>query len=164
MSDVQIVSLDSAGQSLRSSFNPRDSDIRVNSRGQFVRVNQMGEPVSVVNSLLPEDAWVELDRAILEAARYPLRLVTDLRSRGLVAPRSSGSPAPRPPGAPIGASLATGIWPPPSARGGGEPRALGGPPGGATRCRASRRGNVCASCRPPKSWPCATKAPAPKAR
>lgn len=89
MSDVQIVSLDSAGQSLRSSFAPRDSDIRVNGRGQFVRVNQAGEPVSVVNSLLPEDAWVELDRAILEAARYPLRLVTDLRSRGLVTPLGS---------------------------------------------------------------------------
>lgn len=38
----------------------------------------------VVNSLLRKDEWEELDRAVVESAKYPLRLVNDLRGRGLV--------------------------------------------------------------------------------
>lgn len=40
----------------------------------------------VLNSALRKDEWEELDRVVLEAARYPLRGVQDLRSRGLVQP------------------------------------------------------------------------------
>jgi hypothetical protein len=36
-----------------------------------------------VNSLLMRDEWVEVDNAVMQAARYPLRAVADLRSRGL---------------------------------------------------------------------------------
>ena len=38
----------------------------------------------MVNSLLREDEWKEVDAAALAAARYPLRVVSGLRSRGLV--------------------------------------------------------------------------------
>lgn len=37
----------------------------------------------LVNSLLMRDEWAEVDRAVIQAARYPLRAVADLRSRGL---------------------------------------------------------------------------------
>lgn len=37
----------------------------------------------MVNSLLHKDEWIEVDRAVNEAARYPLRAVQDLRQRGL---------------------------------------------------------------------------------
>lgn len=39
-----------------------------------------------VNSLLLEKEWVELDNVIMTAARYPLRAVNDLKSRGLTHP------------------------------------------------------------------------------
>ncbi len=84
MSDMQILNADTDGaKSLRGSFNPADRDIRVNKRGQFVRVNQDGEPIKV-NSLLMEDEWAEVESAVLAAARYPLRVVSDFRARGLV--------------------------------------------------------------------------------
>lgn len=38
----------------------------------------------VVNSMLREDEWAEIDRAVVESARYPLRAVNDLRTAGLV--------------------------------------------------------------------------------
>lgn len=55
-----------------------------------LRVNKRTGEVQVktkrgfwVNSLLMRDEWAEVDRAVIEAARYPLRVVADLRSRGL---------------------------------------------------------------------------------
>lgn len=81
-----IVSLDAGAGSVRGSFNPRDPDIRVNGKGQFVRVNADGQPSMVVNSMLMENEWMEIDRVVLAAQRYPLRVVNDLRSRGLTAP------------------------------------------------------------------------------
>ncbi len=85
MSDIQILSAHTDGaKTLRGSFNPSDPDIRVNKRGQFVRVNRDADHALVVNSLLTEDEWAEIDRQVLTAARYPLRVVQDFRSRGLV--------------------------------------------------------------------------------
>ena len=84
MSDMQILNADTDGAStLRGSFNPADRDVRVNKRGQFVRANSDGEPIKV-NSLLKEEEWVEVESAVLAAARYPLRVVSDFRQRGLV--------------------------------------------------------------------------------
>lgn len=60
-----------------------------NGRG-LIRVNEatgtpyLQAPQGVtINSMLREDEWAEVDRAVIEAARYPLRAVQDLRSRGL---------------------------------------------------------------------------------
>lgn len=83
--DIQIVNAHTDGaKALRGSFNPADPDIKVNGRGQFVRANQAGEPALVVNSLLTEDEWAEVESQVLAAARYPLRVVNDFRARGLV--------------------------------------------------------------------------------
>ena len=85
MNDMQIVNAHTDGaKALRGSFNPADPDIKVNGRGQFVRVNHAGEPAMVVNSLLTEDEWAEVESQVLAAARYPLRVVNDFRARGLV--------------------------------------------------------------------------------
>lgn len=85
MNDIQIVNAHTDGaKTLRGSFNPADPDIKVNGRGQFVRVNHAGEPAMVVNSLLTEDEWAEVESQVLAAARYPLRVVNDFRARGLV--------------------------------------------------------------------------------
>ena len=86
MSDksTTVLSLEAGAQTLRGSFNPCDGDIRVNKRGQFVRVNESGEAMTV-NSMLTESEWAEIEGTVLEAARYPLRVVSDLRSRGLTA-------------------------------------------------------------------------------
>ena len=80
-----VVSLEAGVQDLRGSFSPRDRDIRINKRGQFVRVNEQGQGVMTVNSMLTEDEWAEIERTVLQAATYPLRVVNDLRSRGLTA-------------------------------------------------------------------------------
>ncbi len=81
---AQIVSFHESGsQVMRGSFSPRDPDIRVNRAGQFVRVNRAGTPVLVVNSLLTESEWAEIDSKVLLASRYPLKIVNDLRARGL---------------------------------------------------------------------------------
>lgn len=85
MNDIQIVNAHTDGaKTLRGSFNPADPDIKVNGRGQFVRINHAGEPAMVVNSLLTEDEWAEVESQVLAAARYPLRVVNDFRARGLV--------------------------------------------------------------------------------
>jgi len=85
MSDIQILNAHTDGaKSLRGSFNPADPDIKVNGRGKFVRINADGEPAMVVNSLLTEDEWAEVESQVLAAARYPLRVVNDFRARGLV--------------------------------------------------------------------------------
>lgn len=58
--------------------------IRVNKKtGQVQLVSERG---IVVNSLLREDEWQELDRMVKAAALYPLRFVNLLRSRNLVQP------------------------------------------------------------------------------
>jgi uncharacterized linocin/CFP29 family protein len=60
---------------------------RVNARTGLVQVRT---PRGLtVNSLLRKDEWEELDRAVMEAAKFPLRAVADLRSRGLVRPLGS---------------------------------------------------------------------------
>lgn len=83
--DVQIVNFagDAGAKALRGTFSPRDADVRVNRAGQFVRVNREGQPTLVVNSLLSESEWAELDRVVLTASRFPLKLINDLRARGL---------------------------------------------------------------------------------
>lgn len=83
--NATILNLEAGAVSLRGSFNPRDKDIRVNKHGQFVR-SLDGQPGPVVNSMLMEDEWIEIDRVVLAAQRYPLRVVNDLRARGLTAP------------------------------------------------------------------------------
>lgn len=80
---AEILSLEAGVKDMRGSFNPRDGDIRVNKRGQFVRVNENEQPVMTVNSMLTESEWAEIESTVLEAQRYPLRVVADLRARGL---------------------------------------------------------------------------------
>lgn len=43
----------------------------------------------IVNSTLRKDEWEMLDRAVIKAARYPLKGVADLKSMGLVKPINS---------------------------------------------------------------------------
>lgn len=58
--------------------------LRVNKRtGQVEIVTPRGLRV---NSILRKQEWEELDAAVIESARYPLRGVEDLRSRGLTRP------------------------------------------------------------------------------
>lgn len=58
--------------------------LQVNSRtGQVQIKTKRG---LTVNSLLREDEWQEVDRAVIEAARYPLKFVNLVRGRGLVQP------------------------------------------------------------------------------
>lgn len=56
--------------------------LRVNTRTGAVEIRTPRGMVA--NSLLRKDEWEELDRAVVEAAKYPLRAVADLRARGLV--------------------------------------------------------------------------------
>lgn len=56
--------------------------LRVNTRTGAVEIRTPRGMVT--NSLLRKDEWEELDRAVVEAAKYPLRAVADLRARGLV--------------------------------------------------------------------------------
>lgn len=58
--------------------------LRANKRTGQVQV--MTERGIVVNSLLREDEWQELDKMVKAAALYPLRFVNFLRSKGLVQP------------------------------------------------------------------------------
>lgn len=58
--------------------------LRANKRTGQVQV--MSERGIVVNSLLREDEWQELDRTVRQAALYPLRFVNLLRARGLEQP------------------------------------------------------------------------------
>jgi uncharacterized linocin/CFP29 family protein len=69
---------------LRPVFREVDGtrQIRVNKERNTVVL--AGPNGLAVNSMLREDEWAEVDRAVLEAAKYPLKCVADLRSRGLV--------------------------------------------------------------------------------
>jgi uncharacterized linocin/CFP29 family protein len=82
---VGMVQADSAeGQSiLAGGVRP----YRVNKRTGLVQVKT--NRGLIVNSLLRKDEWEQLDRTVVEAAKYPLRGVQDLRSRGLVQPLGS---------------------------------------------------------------------------
>lgn len=53
-------------------------------------VQIMTERGMVVNSMLREDEWQEVDKAVMQAARYPLRFVNLLRSRGLIKSLTGG--------------------------------------------------------------------------
>ena len=78
MNGVQIMDLRDAKSLLVGGCRP----MQVNKRTGQVQI-QTKRGVTV-NSLLMRDEWVEVDNAVLAAARYPLRAVADLRSRGLV--------------------------------------------------------------------------------
>jgi len=80
--DVQLVEAASAQGAVALSGGARP--LRVNTQTGVVQVRTSRG--LVVNSLLRKDEWEALDRTVLEAARYPLRGVQDLRSRGLVQP------------------------------------------------------------------------------
>ncbi len=56
--------------------------IKVNAQTGTVQL-QAGRGM-VINSMLREDEWAEIDRITMEAAKYPLKAVQDLRTRGLV--------------------------------------------------------------------------------
>jgi uncharacterized linocin/CFP29 family protein len=90
MSDIQIVSAHTHGlQALRGSFNPRDNDVVYDKHdGVFRRNSAQGERM-VVNSLLTADEWVEIENQVLQAARYPLKVVEEFRRRGQVRPLGS---------------------------------------------------------------------------
>ncbi len=60
---------------------------RVNKRTGLVEVRT--NRGLIVNSLLRKDEWEQLDRTVIEAAKYPLRGVQDLRDRGLTQPLGS---------------------------------------------------------------------------
>ena len=68
--NATILNLEAGAVSLRGSFNPRDKDIRVNKHGQFVR-SLDGQPGPVVNSMLMEDEWIEIDRVVLAGGQRP---------------------------------------------------------------------------------------------
>ena len=80
---------------LLNSFRPLVKDART---GRMVlsgvTVNEKTGEVSrtdgpIVNSMLREDEWKQTDAAVIEAARYPLVGIDDLRARGLVKPIGS---------------------------------------------------------------------------
>lgn len=80
MNDVQILEAQAGGlDALIGGSRP----LRVNRAGQVQIMTKRG---MTVNSLLSEDEWQEVDRAVIAAARYPLRFVNMLRNRGLVHP------------------------------------------------------------------------------
>lgn len=79
MNDVQVGYAQDGGlEALIGGSRP----LRVNKKTGRVQI--MTKRGITVNSLLREDEWQEIDRAVLAAARYPLRFVNMLRSRGLV--------------------------------------------------------------------------------
>lgn len=79
--DVQVMEAQGGGlDALLGGSRP----LRVNKKTGAVKI--MTKRGMVVNSLLREDEWQEVDRAVLEAARYPLKFVNMLRSRGLTQP------------------------------------------------------------------------------
>jgi uncharacterized linocin/CFP29 family protein len=84
MSEVQIVNAHTDGTTaLRGSFNPRDAGIVYDTAERVFR-NNAARGELVVNSLLSVDEWIEVENAVLEAARYPLKVVDAFRRRGLV--------------------------------------------------------------------------------
>lgn len=79
MNSVQVLEASAGGlDALVGGSRP----LRVNKKTGAVQI--MTERGLVVNSLLREDEWQQVDAAVIEAARYPLRVVNLIRSRGLV--------------------------------------------------------------------------------
>ena len=76
MQSVEMIDVTQASD-LRAGSRP----VMVNSRQQVLVRTPRG---IMVNSLLREGEWKEVDTAALAAARYPLKVVSQLRSRGLV--------------------------------------------------------------------------------
>lgn len=79
MNEVQVLELSSGGL---DAFIGGSRPLQVNKRTGQVQI--MTKRGIVVNSILREDEWQEVDQAVIEAARYPLRFVNMLRARGLV--------------------------------------------------------------------------------
>lgn len=72
MQDVSTVEADLLAGSRPVGVNARNGHVLVNG-GRGIKVN----------SLLKEDEWRQIDDAVMEAARQPLRALADLRGRGL---------------------------------------------------------------------------------
>jgi uncharacterized linocin/CFP29 family protein len=78
MAELQIQSAEEGLAGVAAGSRP----LHVNKRTGVVQINT---PRGItVNSMLREDEWVSFDAAVIEAARYPLRAVNDLRGKGLV--------------------------------------------------------------------------------
>lgn len=90
MSDIQIVSAHIEGpKTLRGSFNPRDKGVFYDKHENVFRRNSAQGEKLVVNSLLRIDEWIEVENQVLQASRYPLKVVEGFRRRGLVKPLGS---------------------------------------------------------------------------
>ncbi len=76
--DLQILDLGSKDGAMATIGGARP--LRVNKRGDVQILSQRG---IWVNSLLQRDEWVEVDNAVVAAARQKLKIVNDLRNRGL---------------------------------------------------------------------------------
>jgi len=76
--DLQILELGSQDGAMATIGGARP--LRVNKRGDVQIMTQRGV---WVNSLLQRDEWVEVDNAVVAAARQKLKIVEDLRARGL---------------------------------------------------------------------------------
>ena len=74
---VEMIDVTQAADSLLAGSRP----VMVNAQKQVLVRTPRG---IMVNSLLRENEWKEIDTAALAAARYPLKVVNELRSRGLV--------------------------------------------------------------------------------
>jgi uncharacterized linocin/CFP29 family protein len=81
MSELQM--LDAQGGGLDALIGG-SRPLRVNSKNKLVQINT--KRGLTVNSLLREDEWQTVDGAVMAAARYPLKFVNLVRSRGLVQP------------------------------------------------------------------------------
>lgn len=82
--DFQANIVDANSQAAQDALIGGSRPFKFNKRtGQVQIVNERG---LIINSLLREDEWQELDKMVRQAALYPLKFVNLLRSRGLVQP------------------------------------------------------------------------------
>lgn len=81
MSDIQIVAQESAEglEAVSNAYRPLVSSDPAN-RVARIKTNRG----IMVNSMLRRDEWAAIDAAVIQEARYPLRAVNDLVSRGLL--------------------------------------------------------------------------------
>lgn len=84
MSDIQIVNANEMASSLRGSFNPNDGDVFYDKRDGVFRRNSVTGERLIVNSLLTYDQWAEVDRRVVKASEYPLKMVETFRRLNLV--------------------------------------------------------------------------------
>lgn len=80
MSNLLVADVSTVEEELLLGSRP----VHVNARTGQVLVNSARG--LRVNSLLKEGEWREIDAAVMEAARHPLRALADLRTRGLTKP------------------------------------------------------------------------------